>query len=497
MKQFSKLIATMLLSTALLLTSGVPLSSGTALSGKKVAADGDVALNSTNFPDAVFLSYVSQFDTVADGVLSAEERAAVTTIDLFYEENITSLSGIEYFPNLESLIKSYSAFSLTSLDISQNKKLKYLNCSNCGLTALDLRYNSSLESLDCSNNKLSSLDLSHNPNLAVLFCGSNQLTSLNISSLSKLNNIDCGFNSFTSLDLHKNTALEFIGCESMGLTSLNISGLTKLYSLRCSNNNLTSLNLASSTGLCFLFCEGNKLSSLDLSSIPIMVNMLSVATPFAEDGKASYFYDSYEGGGFLIHDVKTKVTPSPIPVPISNLTAVSAGKNAVRLSWKAEGYPDGYLIYGQKDGKYGYVGMTTTGTTFTDTKALANDYNYYWVFPYRKESSGKMTPGGCTKYVYAKGICPAVTGLKASSVKGGVKLTWGASSGAEGYLVYGIVAGKPYVYVGMTTTGTTFTDQTASSTEYNYYWVFPYFKDSNGKMIVGGTPKYTYGRAFK
>ena len=27
--------------------------------------------------------------------------------------------------------------------------------------------------------------------------------------------------------------------------------------------------------------------------------------------------------------------------------------------------------------------MTTKGTTFTDTKALDTDYNYYWVFPSR------------------------------------------------------------------------------------------------------------------
>jgi hypothetical protein len=108
-----------------------------------------------------------------------------------------------------------------------------------------------------------------------------------------------------------------------------------------------------------------------------------------------------------------------------------------------------------------------------------------------------MVPHNTETYVYAKGILTAVTGLKASSVTGGVKLTWNAVSGAEGYLVYGIVAGKPYGYVGMTTKGTTFTDKTASSTEYNYYWVFPYFKDSNGKMIVGQTAKYTYGRALK
>ncbi len=189
------------------------------------------------------------------------------------------------------------------------------------------------------------------------------------------------------------------------------------------------------------------------------------------------------------------ITIDPL-LEVTNLKAETAGKGKVKLTWTGSAGAEGYLIYGQKDGKYGYIGMTTSGTTFTDTKALADDYNYYWVFPYVTDSDGNKHCSGCAKYVYAKGVLTAVTDLKASSVKGGVKLTWNAVSGAEGYLVYGIVAGKPYGYVGMTTSGTTFTDRKASKTQYNYYWVFPYFKDSNGKMIVGQTAKYTYGRAI-
>ena len=185
------------------------------------------------------------------------------------------------------------------------------------------------------------------------------------------------------------------------------------------------------------------------------------------------------------------------PPAVTNLKAVSAGRNKVSLSWTASKGAEGYLIYGQKNGSYGYVGMTTQGTTFTDTKALFDDYNFYWVFPYTKTSKGKMITGPCTKYVFAKGVCAAVTNLKASSLKGGVKLTWTASKDATGYLIYGIVDGKPYGYVGMTS-GTTFTDKKASSAQYNYYWVFPYFKAStSSNMIVGLTGKYTYGRSLK
>lgn len=181
---------------------------------------------------------------------------------------------------------------------------------------------------------------------------------------------------------------------------------------------------------------------------------------------------------------------------VQNFKAAAAGKNKVRLSWTKLENAEGYLIYAQKDGKYGYVSMTSGGNTLIDNKALSNDYNYYWVFPYiREEGKIVVVPGMCSKYVYAKGICPAVTNLKAQSVSGGVKLTWTKSSDAEGYLVYGKTKTGQYGYKGMTTTGTSFTDKKALKTEYNFYWVFPYFKDTSGKMIVGGTPKYVYGKA--
>ena len=179
---------------------------------------------------------------------------------------------------------------------------------------------------------------------------------------------------------------------------------------------------------------------------------------------------------------------------VTGLKAASAGKNQVKLTWNAVKGAEGYLVYAQKNKKYGYVGMTTSGTTFTDKKALDTDYNYYWVFAYVKDSSGKMITGGCEKYVYAKGVCLAVTNLKASSVSGGVKLTWTASSGAEGYLVYGIHPGGSYEYIGMTTQGTTFTDKKASKTDWNYYWVYPFHKNGS-TMVVVGTAKYVYGKA--
>ena len=181
---------------------------------------------------------------------------------------------------------------------------------------------------------------------------------------------------------------------------------------------------------------------------------------------------------------------------VENLKA-SSSVGKVKLTWSEVKDAEGYLIYGIRGGgnKYGYIGMTSK-TSFVDVKALTSDYNYYWVFAYCKDENGKMYPGLTAHYVYGKAQkCAAVTDLKASSVKGGVKLTWTKSAGAEGYLVYGIHPGEKYGYIGMTTKGTTFTDKKASSTDWNFYWVFPYHTDSNGNKVVGGTPKYVYGKA--
>ena len=176
------------------------------------------------------------------------------------------------------------------------------------------------------------------------------------------------------------------------------------------------------------------------------------------------------------------------------LQASVVGKTKIRLTWRDVDNSDGFLIYAKKSGQYGYVGMTTKGNTFLDTNAMYIDYNYYWVFPYVKDSNGKMHVGDCTKYVYAKGNCPAVQNLRANGTTGKVTLYWDASDGADGYLIYGIRPGQKYGYIGMTTKGTTFTDTKASKSDWTFYWVFPYYS-FNSEMIVGGTSNYVYSKA--
>ena len=171
----------------------------------------------------------------------------------------------------------------------------------------------------------------------------------------------------------------------------------------------------------------------------------------------------------------------------------------VKVSWDKMDDADGYLIYGKRgsDGKYGYIGMTESQTAYVDKNAAADKYNFYWIYAYCKDSTGKRFVGKTPNYVYGKAKkCAAVTDLKTAGVAGGVKLSWTQSAGAEGYLIYGKYGkdGK-YGYIGMTTNATTYTDQKASTTDYNFYWVYPYYKDADGNRVVGDAAPYVYGKA--
>ena len=45
----------------------------------------------------------------------------------------------------------------------------------------------------------------------------------------------------------------------------------------------------------------------------------------------------------------------------------------------------------------------------------------------------------------------------------------------------------------MTTRGTSFIDTKASTSDFTFYWVYPYHKNGD-TMVVGGTAKYVYGK---
>ena len=172
----------------------------------KGATDVDVVeLNSTNFPDPIFLAYVKIFDTDTNTKLSKIELSDVRSINV-EAAGISSLKGIEYFTRLESLRCNDN--NLKELDLSKNTKLQIIDCGNNDLTSLDLSNNTDLETLDCSGNtKLSGLNVSKCKNLETLGCPTCKLSTLDLSNNPDLRVLICSENSIKELDITDNDIL--------------------------------------------------------------------------------------------------------------------------------------------------------------------------------------------------------------------------------------------------------------------------------------------------
>ncbi len=216
--------------------------------------------------DPRFKEYCTrEFDVDGDGILSISEAEAVESIDLSsLSYKLASLAGIECFPNISSLI--CSGLALTSLDLSNNTELLYLDCSENQLTTLNVSNNETLTQLYCDDNQLMALDMSNNPALTQLDCSNNQLTTLNVSNNPALTQLDCSNNQSTTLNVSGNSELLHLNCYDNQLTALNVSNNTALIRLVCGNNQLTTLDVASNSELQHLYCSMNRLTSLDVSN---------------------------------------------------------------------------------------------------------------------------------------------------------------------------------------------------------------------------------------
>ena len=226
-----------------------------------LAAEGDIAIDNTNFPDAKFQEYLrTEFDN-GDGVLSTEERNQVQILNV-RNSGIKELTGIKWFPKLHKL--NCIGLGLKELDLSQNKELVTLDCSENNLTQLELSQNAELTYLDCSENKLTQLNLPVSAKLETLKCYDNQLSALDVNSLGYLRDLSCGNNPLGTLNVSDLTLLKSLGCYENGLTTLDVKNNSILKDLSCGGNQLTELDLSNNPNLTDLYCSDNQLSQLDL-----------------------------------------------------------------------------------------------------------------------------------------------------------------------------------------------------------------------------------------
>ena len=229
-------------------------------------------INKNNFPDDSFRNYIKTYKAGGRDVLTVEEQRKVETIEV-EGKNISSLRGIEAFPNLTELDCGNN--SIQKLDLRQNPMLITLKCNKNQLTQLDLSKNPDIDYLNCSENQLEQLDVSH-LKLEYLYCSHNDLEQLDVKNSKWLRELDCSKNELTVLDvdvIHKPNLVR-VECQNNQLTSLILGQNKLLKKLNCANNQLTQLNLNNMNSLKELKCQNNQLTALDVSSSPNLTTLV-------------------------------------------------------------------------------------------------------------------------------------------------------------------------------------------------------------------------------
>ena len=184
----------------------------------------------------------------------------VTGVENEKEEKVTtSLAGKKEYKATGTTLIVYGAITvfgcsdnegnLTTLDVSRNGNLTYLNCSNNQLSSLDVSRNGNLTKLYCYHNQLSSLDVSRNGNLTDLDCSGDRLSSLDVTRNSNLIYLDCSNNQLSSLDVTRNGNLTYLLCSDNRLASLDVSKNELLEKLHICGN------LFSTSTLNNLYCQ--------------------------------------------------------------------------------------------------------------------------------------------------------------------------------------------------------------------------------------------------
>ena len=281
---------------------------GASAQADAAVPEGYIAINEKNFPDENFRDYVAGvWDENHDNRFSPSEIANAKWISCDNKE-ISNLKGIEFFTNIWLLECYYN--NLTTIDLSHNKKLSYINCHHNKLEKLDVSGLPLLETFYCGQNKLQSIDVSKNKQLKDFSCTENPLNTLDVSQNTELEKLACVGNNLTELDVSKNKNLKILWCYQNKLSSLNLENQTELELLGCRENPLNVLSISANTKLKKLYVNKTNLTSLDATNNTALEEF---------NGKDCSYNIAVEGDG------KFDLTTLPGHFDASKATAIRGG----------------------------------------------------------------------------------------------------------------------------------------------------------------------------
>lgn len=319
---------------------------GASAQADAAVPEGYIAINEKNFPDQNFRDNVWwAWNTNRDKYFSPNEIAAARWISCDNKE-ISSLKGIEFFKEIYRLDCYYDG--LTTIDLSNNKKLSYINCIYNKLEELDVSELPLLEEFACDGNKLQSIDVSENKKLKDFSCQKNPLGTLNVSQNKELERLACADNNLTELDVSENKKLKTLGCYENKLSNLDLGNQTELEWLSCGENPLSVLDVSANTKLKKLYVSKTNLTKLDVSANKDLEDLYVSKTNLTE----------------LNVSANTKL--KNLDVSNTNLTSLDATNNTALEKFKGKGCS--YNIAVEGDGKFD---LTTLPGHFDASKATA------------------------------------------------------------------------------------------------------------------------------
>lgn len=220
----------------------------------------------TNIPDPNFeqaLIDLGYDNGIPNGYILTDSIDKITFLDV-ESKNISNLTGIEDFVSLKDLRCGNNP--LSSINLTNNKKLWQFYCNNTQIDSMDFSSNDSLTFLDINNNQLQFIAFPTSNKIYFIECQNNQLTTLNLQSCISLETLLCHNNMLSYLDLNNNNMLKSLVCDRNNMNSLNLTTLPLLEDLSCISNQLTSLDLSSNSNLEFFKCDSNQIECLNIAN---------------------------------------------------------------------------------------------------------------------------------------------------------------------------------------------------------------------------------------
>lgn len=181
-----------------------------------------------------------------------------------------------------------------------------------------------------------------------------------------------------------------------------------------------------------------------------------------------------------------------VPAIPTNVKAVSAGFNSVRITWSSVKGAVGYQVSRapSKSGPFKGIGFSSS-TSLTNVGLTTNQTYYYKVRAYTL--SGKTKIYGKFSPIYsAKPVIPTPGGVKAVSAgTTSTKITWASLSGISGYQVSRATDEKgPFKGIGFTSSNS-FTNNGLITNQTYYYKVRAYRLSGKTKIYGRFSPIYS------